>query len=254
MKKIALIILVIMFIVGNLPSMVVAAKGGSVGAQASASSGWKNTGGSKDSGGTTKSAEKTDKSAQQRKQQEQQRKREQLQNCIEALEKEMAAAEVTSRFRNRLMTELRTRLEDELNVAEQGDGAASRAETQTIARLAERGEDQQFSPEETAAICTAFQGAVWAGIPHHLGEALADEGMRRRAPAAQIENTLRLTTRLCGEFRCQLLTKASEDNEEEALATLGRRLAEACREEGCEERLRLTLRTGCSLEEAVNQL
>ena len=58
------------------------------------------------------------------------------------------------------------------------------------------------------------QEMAGAGIPNRLGEALASE----------------------------------------AFAALGRRLAEAYRVEGCEERLRLALQTGCSLEEAVDRL
>lgn len=240
-KKIVTLFLVLVFIAGGLQVGVVSAKGGQGGSGGSSNSSFSS--GQKGSpGDSAKSVEKSQKNQGQNDRE-----------SMAALEKEMAASGVTRRFRNQLMEQLRTRLEQEFAEVEKQGGEISRVGWRRMADIARQAERERFSPEETARICAAFQGSVWAGISSHFGETLSTEGVRTRQPAAQIENALRLTTRLRQEFHCRMLSSGSEEDEE-GLAELGRKMTALCQQERLEERLRESLQTGCSLEEAVDQL
>lgn len=257
MKKIVTLFLVLVLIVGGLQAGVALAKGGKGGSGGSGGSGGKGgsggSSGSSFSSGQKGSSGDSAKGVEKPQKKQGQNGRELYRESMAALDKEMAASGVTQRFRNRLMEQLRTRLEQECREVEKQGGEIGRVGSRGMTELARQAEREEFSAEETARICAAFQGSVWAGISSRFGEALSTEGMRRRQPAAQIENALRLVTRLRREFRCQMLSSASEEDEE-GLAELGRKMAALCQQERLEERLRESLQAGCSLEEAVDQL
>lgn len=252
MKKTVTLFLVLILIVGGLQAGVALAKGGKGGSGGpGGSSGSSISSGQKGSFGDS-AKDKVNVGEESQKKQEQNGS-ELYRESMAALDKEMVASGVAERFRNRLMEQLRTRLEEECREVEKQGGEIGRVESRGMIEIVCQAEQEGFSPEETASICAAFQGSVWAGISSRFGEALSTEGIRRRQPAAQIENALRLVTRFRREFRCPMLSSASQEDEE-SLAELGRKMAALCQQERLEERLRKSLQLGCSLEEAVDQL
>lgn len=82
---------------------------------------------------------------------------------------------------------------------------------------------------------------------------LEQEGMKLGQSSTHIEHALQLATRLHHEFRYRLLSGDS-DEDESRLTELGKKLVILSQKERIEEQLRELLRSGCSLEEAIDQL
>ena len=230
MKKITILLLVTMLLIGS--SLQALAKGGPSGSA-----------GPKGSDELQKNApvESGEKGEQA------------YEDSMSDLEKEMAGSGLSQQFQNRFMTQLRLCLEQVIEESENDGEKRDRVRSQEMTRIACQAANQNLSPDEAARVCAAYQAAVWAGVNGRLGEALAVEGLKRNQSVEQIEKALRLVTRLCQEFQCQL-SEGNTAEDEEALAELGRKLAGLCEMERLEERLRELLQEGYSLEEAVNLL
>lgn len=82
---------------------------------------------------------------------------------------------------------------------------------------------------------------------------LEQEGLKLGQSSTQIEHVLQLVTRLHHEF-CYRLLSGDSDEDEARLTELGKKLVALSQRDRLEEQLRELLRSGCSLEEAIDRL
>ncbi|HCT35793.1 MAG TPA: hypothetical protein DF292_02000 [Firmicutes bacterium] len=169
------------------------------------------------------------------------------------LEKEMAGAGLPQQFQKQFMTRLRLCLEQAIGESENDGEKKDKVRSQEMTRIACHAANQNLSPEDAARVCAAYQVAVWAGVNNRFGEALAAEGLKMNQSAEQVEKALGMVARLCQEFQCKM-TEGNTEKDAEALVELGRKMARICEMEQLEERLRELLQEGNSLAEAVDLL
>lgn len=237
MRKITILLLVMIFLIGSLQVM---AKGGPPD-----SAGSKGSGESQSSESQKKSTEESvEKKAQAAQAYE---------DSMSDLEKEMAGSGLPQQYRKQFMARLRLCLEQVAGESENDGQKKDRVRSQEMTRIACCAANQNLSPDDAARVCSAYQVAVWAGVNNRFGEALALEGLKKGQSAEQVEKALRLVARLCQEFQCQMI-EGNTKEDAEALAELGRKMAGICEMERLEERLRELLQEGHSLAEAVDLL